>query len=112
MDKSVYIIQRVLEYGDQVFISEVVCVTEDYEKAAKIVEKMPDQTLAKYEIYEYKMNETYFVDGLMGEGHIDSWEELEEALEGLIQKGVVETLIGEDGEFYYKLSEGVNGIDR
>ena len=117
MNTSVYIIQRVLEYGDDVFISEAISVSETYEKALEMVKSMPDQDIAEYEIYEYEMNRIYRLEDKdsnseIDDSRIETWEQLEEALEGLVERGIVETLIGADGEFYYKLSEGVNGIDR
>jgi hypothetical protein len=90
----VYILHKI-EYNKDDYLIEVIGVYSSEELAESKVDELQETETLSYFIQEIEMDAPPIL----------TEEEVEDALQGLMDMGVVDQLIGEDGNFYYTIIE-------
>ena len=92
---KVYILEIVTSFGSHFFL-ETVGVYSDEDEAIKAIQKLPAETKqVKYNIQSFILNAPAF----------DIDDDTEKNVKKLMDFGVIDQLVGEDGNFYYILTE-------
>ena len=93
---TVYVLELVRSIDDGVFSMEAIGLYSSEEKAIEAITSLPDETddyVYNIEEFELDADPRNFLDGLADD------------LKQLMDLGVVDQLVGEDGEFYYTVTE-------
>ena len=93
---TVYVLELVRSIDDGVFSMEAIGLYSSEKKAIEAITSLPDETdnyVYNIEEFELDANPRNFLDGLADD------------LKQLMDLGVVDQLVGEDGEFYYTITE-------
>ena len=111
MDDVVYVLIMVQDSSNRkesLFTMEPIGVYEDLHDALDYVDKLEEMSNDKenhYDVLEFKIGEKpFFLEYLEKEQKILE-ETVMKAILELMREGYVDQLIGEDGNFYYKLTE-------
>jgi len=114
--KTIYIIVSITAEGDDDLTSisiEPVGVYSSYKKANRYIEELEKYTAnmsgrdaeTLYDILEFKVDDEPPLLGFLKKEKQTLLESIEDALVGLMKEGLVDQLIGEDGHFYYTLTD-------
>ena len=93
---TVYVLELIRSIDDGVFSMEAIGLYSSEKKAIEAITSLPDETdnyVYNIEEFELDANPRNFLDGLADD------------LKQLMDLGVVDQLVGEDGEFYYTVTE-------
>lgn len=93
---TVYVLELIRSIDDGVFSMEAIGLYSSKLKATEAIASLPDETddyVYNIEEFEIDANPRNFLDGLADD------------LKQLMDLGVVDQLVGEDGEFYYTITE-------
>ena len=95
---------------------EPVGVFEDLEEAIDYASKLedlhhsPDNTDTSYDVLDFNLNEKPKILSFLEKTTRSLEDEITSVLMSLMDKGYVEQLVGDDGRFYYELTEMGQGI--
>ena len=107
--KGVYCLVHIKYFNKEISVEPIGVYTElelamDYlNELEELISNDSDEDF--FDIIKYKINSKPDLIELLEEKQKQHQEIIEDAIVRLMQKGDVEQLIGEDGEFYYKLSD-------
>jgi len=98
---TAYILSMLDDNGDEDATCRIVGIFDDYEKAVESAEILYESKNQKiyYFIEEYEMNRVYESDDE------DFEQKYSEAIEDLVKEGILDYVVGEDGKFYFSLTE-------
>jgi hypothetical protein len=112
-DTTVYIIVMIEEYKDALNI-EPVAVYSSLEKALDWVDELEDKVLMKndnaiFDVLEYELDAKplllEFMEKMKEKKDKTTEDMVTKVLKSMMDEGLVEQLIGEDGRFYYELTK-------
>lgn len=93
---TVYVLELIRSVDDGVFSMEAIGLYSSEKKAIEAITSLPDETddyVYNIEEFELDANPRNFLDGLADD------------LKQLMDLGFVDQLVGEDGEFYYTVTD-------
>lgn len=100
---TTYVLSVLQEEQEKDPVYRIVGIFDDYDKAvesAEILYESKDQKIY-YFIEEYDMNRVYEFDS----DDDDFEQKYSEAIEDLVKEGILDYVVGEDGKFYFSLTE-------